>query len=179
MRNLSIFSNTHDFNDIDNGDILLDQPITVNEIINAVKSLKRGKACGNDFLLNEYFIESIDILSSHLCDIFNCILDSGHFPDSWTEGVIIPLHKKGDQNNVNNYRGITLVSCFSKMFTSIINKRITNYCEENCILSDAQFGFRKGKSTINALFVLSSIVQNYVDHNKRLYCVFVDFKKSF
>jgi uncharacterized protein YlzI (FlbEa/FlbD family) len=41
---------------------LLDQPITVNEIINAVNSLKRDKACGNDFLLNEYFIESIDIL---------------------------------------------------------------------------------------------------------------------
>jgi hypothetical protein len=67
----------------------------------------------------------------------------------------------------------------SKIFTSIINKRIYSYCEENCLLSDAQFGFRKGKSTVDALFVLSSIVQKYINDNKRLYCVFVDFKKAF
>jgi hypothetical protein len=73
----------------------LDKPYTVDEIIGAVKSLKRGRYPGKDFLLNEYFIESIDILTSHICYIFNCLLDTGFFPDSWTEGIIIPLHKKG------------------------------------------------------------------------------------
>ena len=94
----------------------LDQPITVNEVLNACKHLKRNKASGGDCILNEYFIECIDILSSHLCDVFNSILTSGYFPEKWTEGIIIPLHKKGPEDDVNNYRGITLISCFSKLF---------------------------------------------------------------
>jgi len=61
------------------------------------------------------------------------------------------LHKKGDPNDVNNYRGITLVSSFSKMFTSILNKRVNDWVENNNIVSDAQFGFRKGRSTVDAI----------------------------
>lgn len=157
----------------------LDEPITCSEILSAVKSLKRNKAYGNDCLLNEYFIESIDILSSHICDLFNCILNSGCFPDKWTEGIIIPLHKKGNQNDVNNYRGITLVSCLSKLFTTVINRRIEKFCNEHNTISDAQFGFRKGRSTVDAIFILNSLVQKYLNDNKRLYVIFVDMMKCF
>ena len=143
----------------------LDQPITVAEILSACKRLKSGKASGSDFLLNEYFMESIDILGSHLCDIFKAILTSGYFPDKWTEGVIIPIHKKGSINDANNYRGITLVSCLSKLFTTILNKRIETFCNENDIISDAQFGFRKGGSTVDAIFVSMMIIQNYLCNN--------------
>ena len=173
------FSANHDFNDVNSVFPELNNYITVEEVIKAVKQLKKGKSGGNDLLINEYFIESCDILSSHMCDIFNAILDSGYFPDKWTEGVIIPLYKKGDKDDVNNYRGITLVSCLSKIFTTILNKRIVSYCEQNNVLSDCQFGFRKGKSTVDALFILNSIVQKYLNEKKRLYCVFVDFKKAF
>ena len=116
-------------------------------------------------------------MSAHLCDVFNGIFVSGFFPDKWTEGVIIPLHKKGAVNDVNNYRGITLVSCFSKLFTTILNKRIETFCNANTIISDAQFGFRKGYSTVDAIFILMSIVQNYLNENKRLYVIYVDMFK--
>jgi len=95
----------------------LDNPITIDEIKNAIKSLKCGKAFGNDCILNEYFIECADILAMHLCDLFNGILNSCFYPTSWTEGAIIPIHTKGPTNDVNNDRGITIVSCFSKRFT--------------------------------------------------------------
>ena len=58
----------------------LNDPITIPELLIAVKTLKQGKAAGNDCLLNEYFIESIDILCSHVCDIFNNILNTGCYP---------------------------------------------------------------------------------------------------
>ena len=157
----------------------LDNRITTEEIINAVKSLKRNKAYGCDHLLNEYFIETIDILSGHLCDIFNTIIDSGFFPEQWTKGIIIPLHKKGSTVDVNNYRGITLVSCLSKIFTTVLNKRIEHVCEQNNIISDAQFGFHKGRSTVDAIFILLSLVHNYLFENKRLYVIFVDMMKCF
>ena len=58
--------------------------------------------------------------------IFNLIFSTGLFPDTWSQGLIIPIHKTGDKMNPDNYRGITLLSCFGKRFTSIINDRITN-----------------------------------------------------
>ena len=173
------FSTQHNFNDLNCSYEDLDRKITVNEIIEAVKCLKREKSIGSDYLLNEYFIESIDILSLHICDIFNAILESGFFPDKWTEGVIVPLHKKGDKNDANNYRGITLLSCLSKIFTAILNKRIVTFCKDNNVISDAQFGFQKGKSTVDAIFILTTLIQKYLNENKRLYCAFVDFKKAF
>ena len=94
---------------------------------------------------NEYFIETIDILLPFICDIFNVVLDSGVFPDSWRKGIVIPLHKKGDKNDVNNYRGITVLSCFSKLFTNVLNNRVVTFCNSNTCISDAQFGFKNHK----------------------------------
>lgn len=92
-----MFANTQDFNDLNCTFDELDSHISVQEVIDAVKCLKRDKAAGSDAILNEYLVESIDILSSHISDIFNAILDSGYFPDKWTEGTIIPLYKRAIQ----------------------------------------------------------------------------------
>ncbi len=173
------FCTNHDFNaDADyNGE--LDFPISVDEVTKAIKRLKRNKAYGIDCLLNEYFIECSDILSPYICKIFNAILVSGVFPESWADGIIIPLFKKGDRCSVANYRGITLLSCFSKLFNTLLNARITSFCEKYNLISDAQFGFRKGLSTTDAIFSLLSVVQNYLNNNKRLYVAFIDLKKCF
>ena len=72
----------------------LNSDISADEVYKVVRSLKTNKSCAQDGLLNEYFIESIDILCPYMVDIFNAILDSGYFPELWTKGVIVPLHKK-------------------------------------------------------------------------------------
>ena len=143
------------------------------------KSLKRNKAHARDNLLNEYFIETIDILVGHIAIVFNAILDSGFFPDIWSEGTIIPLFKKNDINNVNNYRGITLISCFSKKFTGVLNNRISKWVEENNIVSDSQFGFRKNNSTVDAIFILNAVINRVLNNKGRLYCAFIDLKSAF
>ena len=98
-------------------------------------------------MLNKYFIKLIDIFSSHLVDIFSCILNSGHISDNGSDGTVIPIFKKNDPNEIHNCRGITLVSCFSKVFTGILNKRIIDWVVTNDVISDAQFGFRKERFT--------------------------------
>jgi hypothetical protein len=157
----------------------LDNPITYDEVCKAIKLIKTRKSPGTDKLLNEYFIEACDILAGHITVIFNFILNTGNFPIAWTKGIIVPLHKKGDKSDIKNYRGITLLSNFAKLFTCVLNQRISKWCEENNTISDAQFGFRKGRSTVDAVFVLYSIIENYVNSNKRLYCCFVDMKRCF
>lgn len=173
------FCETFDFVNSSSAFDELDSLITCNEIKYAINHLKRNKSFAGDQMLNEYFIEASDILMSHMCDIFNAILSSGFFPEQWMEGIIIPLFKKNDPNDVNNYRGITLVSCMSKIFTSIINKRVVDWSEANNVVSDAQFGFRKGRSTIDAIFVLNALINKVLNNNDRLYCAFIDFKKAF
>ena len=68
----------------------LDFPITVEEILSAIKQLKRNKSHGIDNVSNEYFIECSDILSPYLSKLFNAVLDSCCFPDVWSEGIVIP-----------------------------------------------------------------------------------------
>ena len=173
------FCQTNDFESQDCNFEALDKPITFEEVKEVINSLKRNKSFAGDKLLNEYFIESLDILSSHLVDIFNAILNSGYFPNQWSEDIIVPLFKKNDPCDVNNYSGITLVSCFSKLFTGILNNRVTKWAEHNSILSDSQFGFRKGRSTTDAIFVLNAIIQKILNEKGRLFCAFIDLKRAF
>ena len=82
------------------------------------------------------------MISKPLEILFNYIMDKKCFPRSWASGVIIPIHKRGDITDPNNYRGITLISCFAKLFTSILNERLKQWAETNDILTDAHFGFK-------------------------------------
>lgn len=125
------------------------------------------------------FIEASYILSGYIVDIFNKILGTGVFPESWTRGLIIPIHKKGSKLEAKNYRGITLLNNLSKLFTSVLNNRILQWCDYYDKISDSQFGFRKGRSTIDAVFILNSLINSYLNINKRLYCTFVDLKQCF
>ena len=91
--------------------------------------------------------------------MFNAILNPGPFPDKWSEGIIVPIFKKNYPKHVNNYRGITLMSTFSNIYTGTLNKKLNTWVENNYISSDSLFGFRKGRSTVDAIFVLNAIIQ--------------------
>ena len=93
--------------------------------------------------------------------------------------IIVPLFKKNDPNDINNYRGITLVSCFSKIFTGVLSNRLKKWAENNDVLSDWQFGFRKCRSTTDAIFVLNAIIQKILNEKGRLFCAFIDLNKAF
>ena len=158
----------------------LDKDFVVEEVISAINCLKRGKSAGIDSLLPEMFIECKAFLSPLLCKLFNYIYTNSLYPASWTKGVIVPVPKKGDLSDVNNYRGITLTSIFSKIFSILLDNRLRKWAENNNVLHDCQYGFRKQRSTVDCIFILSCIIDKAVKREKRkLYCSFVDFKKAF
>ena len=92
---------------------------------------------------------------------------------------LIPVHKKGEYSDPNNYRGISLISCIAKLFTTILNKRLLKWGAANDVLTDAQFGFRPGFGTIDAIFALEALICSTLSKGKRLYCCFVDYKRAF
>ena len=157
----------------------LDLPISLEEIQNGIKQLKLGKSGGPDRFINEFLIYGKDILSSFLQKMFNTLFNKGYFPASWSEGYVVPIHKKGNIDRVENDRGITLLSVIGKFFTRILNNRLTQWAEDYYIYIEAQAGFRSGMSTTDNSFVLHGVITHLLNEGKRLYCGFVDFSKAF
>ena len=92
---------------------------------------------------------------------------------------IISLFKKGDVNNPNNYRGISLCDVTSKIYSSIINTRLQKWIEENNCTGEHQAGFKKNYSTVDHVFTLLAAVQKQLVNNKKMYVAFIDFEKAF
>ena len=112
--------------------------------------------------------------------LFNLVFDTGLIPESWLVGNILPIYKhKGNIQSPENYRPITLLSCLGKLFTAIINKRLNDFSNDKHVILDCQAGFRKGYSTSDNIFIINSLIDILKSRNKKLFCVFVDFKQAF
>ena len=109
-----------------------------------------------------------------LATIFNNIWQDEQAPDEWNHDLIVKLKKKGDLGNCDNWRGITLLSLTSKIFSRIILKRLQDALEKD--LRQEQAGFRKGKSCIDQIFVLRQILEQ---SDSSLYVNFIDYQKAF
>ena len=108
----------------------LDAEISLSEIMKGICLSKNGKRSGPDLLLNEFIKYGNENLMQYLYCLFNKSFAIGYFPDSWGDGFIVPLHKKGSTDNVENYRGITLLSIVSKLFSNILNLRLDKWAEK-------------------------------------------------
>jgi len=157
----------------------LDAEISQEEILKSIKSLKLNKSGGPDIYVNEFFIHGSSYLLPYLTKLFNVCLNSGYFPEKWSEGFVVPIHKSGDTNDPSNYRGITLLSTLGKLFTSILNNRLDEWAESNFVYIEAQAGFRKGMGTVDNIFILHNVINHCLNNGDKLFCAFVDFKKAF
>ena len=167
-------------NDMEIQDEELNKPITLDEVELMINKLKNSKACGKDMVRNEFLKCSPLGIRKIIVNLFNIVLESGIVPSEWCVGVIIPIFKnKGESTNPDNYRGITLLSCLGKLFTSVLHHRISTFLDDSCRLGEEQAGFRSKYSTIDHVFVLKSIVDFYLQKRKRLYCAFIDYRKAF
>ena len=160
-------------------DILLDSVITLDELNFALKNLKNDKSPGSDKIINEFLKYNTDLFKKTILKIFNVLFDKGYFPDVWSTGLIIPIFKAGDEHDVNNYRGISLLSCVGKLFTCIINNRLNKWAESQNVFDQSQYGFRDKKSTVDAMFILQSVVDTFLENGNMLYVSFIDLKKAF
>uniref|UniRef100_A0A8C2AI13 Reverse transcriptase n=1 Tax=Cyprinus carpio TaxID=7962 RepID=A0A8C2AI13_CYPCA len=117
--------NNHDTT-VFNRDEILDSNIMYNEVFKAIMSMSNGKAPGPDGIIIEMIKVALHTLCPIMLSLYNKILETGDFPESWCEAVICPLYKNGDKNDVANYRGISLLNVLGKIFTKILNTRLLN-----------------------------------------------------
>ena len=134
-----------------NSNTLFLDPIHRNEIIDIVSNLNNKKSAGHDNINNFLLKGIITSIVDPIVYIFNLSLSSGIVPDSMKIAKVIPLFKKGDKEDINNYRPISLLSTISKVLEKIMYTRTIKFLTKYEIFSNLQFGFRKKHSTTHAL----------------------------
>ena len=153
----------------------LNQNISLQEIQKVIMNAKNGKSSGVDNI--PYDVLKFPTVIPVLCSLFQLIFDTSIIPSLWRKAIIFPILKdpSSDRRIPMNYRGISLLSCISKLYSAFINNRLTKYLEDNELLSDEQNGFRSGRSCEDHVFTLNSIIRN----NSTLFATFIDLKKAF
>ena len=125
----------------------LDFSITQNEVRKAIDKLKNKKSPGIDGILNEMLKCSSETLTPTITKLFNKLLCNGLFPKYWSHGLISSIFKDNNPKDPSNYRGLTLCSCFGKLFTSVLNSRLYKFMKDRNLLSKEQIGFKIGTRT--------------------------------
>ncbi|UYV62957.1 hypothetical protein LAZ67_2002616, partial [Cordylochernes scorpioides] len=158
----------------------LDCEISLTEVTKEISKLGKNKATGLDEIPNEAIKYLLEEHTIYLRNLFNKILGTSQVPQEWTKTIIHPIFKNGDPDNPSNYRGISLISNLSKLFTSILKTRLNDWMERKSILAENQAGFRKGYSCQDHIFTLVSLIQMTLSRRRgKLYAFFIDLRKAF
>ena len=120
--------------------------------------------------------EEIVVPLSHL---INSSMKTGIFPDAMKTAVVTPIYKNGAKNNITNYRPVSVLSAFSKLFERAMCNRLTNYLEKNNILDKHQYGFRKGHSTDLAMVTVNDYILKALEDKDSVLAVYMDLSKAF
>ena len=157
----------------------LDRPFTVEEITKTIKCLNRNKSADFTGNVADFLIDGCSFLAPYLTIVFNKIFETGIYPSLWAEGVIVPIHKKGEKTNPANYRCITLVNILVKLFSLALRNRLNLWSENDNFFNSSQFGFRDKCSTVDCIFLLHTVIQKVFLNKRKLYCAFIDYEKAF
>ena len=152
---------------------------TPNEIENIINNLNVRKASGADDLSVSVLKRLNKLLSPILSDLVNQAFEAGVYPDSLKLAKVIPLHKGGIDNDPNNFRPISILSNLNKIVEKVIYPRLYKFFEKYNIISDKQFGFRKGLSTTMATTEFLENILGSLDQGKATCAMFVDLSKAF
>ena len=143
------------------------------------KLLNTSKASGPDFVHAKLLKDGAQILSKHLCKLFNMSLSSSYFPEQWKLGNVVPVFKKGDKTDPSNYRPISLLCCMGKVFEKCVFKHLHNYLVSHNLITKVQSGFTPGDSAVFQLADLYNTFAGAIDDGKEIRVVFCDISKAF
>lgn len=154
--------------------------LTSSDEVNAViSSLKSSAATGYDGVSAKFIKKYSDRLAPILVKHINICFESYYFPNCLKKAIVTPIHKTGDSTDPLNYRPISILSSFSKIFERIIRDRLAFFISSNNILHPEQYGFEKTSSPTSACLALNDFVTKNVDSGKYTACLFIDMQKAF
>ena len=163
-------------NNVNNSIVIFD--VSCDEVKNIIRSLKNSSAGHDEFptfvgkLCVDSYIEPLTFL-------INYSLKTGVFPSELKLARMVPIFKAGDSSALTNYRPISVLTFFAKVFEKIVYNKLLNFISDNNILYDHQYGFRKGRSTQQAIITLVDKVTKSQDIGDIVITLLIDLKKAF
>lgn len=154
-------------------------PVSNEELIMHIKSLKNNAAPGPDGITSKLIKKFHKFLLEPLKFIINLCFETGRVPKCFKTSIVTPIHKSDDKAKITNYRPITVINNFSKIFEKCLRDRLYEFYVNNNILSKNQFGFCSGLSTTDAICELTGHITNNLDTHKKCLSVFLDLAKAF
>jgi hypothetical protein len=155
------------------------ESIDPQDIYNVITKLASKNSSGPDIFNIQLISKHILILTPLLCHIYNISISTGVFPKALKIAKVIPIYKKGVHTTMGNYRPISLLSTFSKIFETIISSRLHSFFTKYRIFNDYQFGFRPKYSTKLALLNSVDEILLLLDQKHYVAGIFFDFAKAF
>ena len=155
------------------------QPVTEAEIGNIIHNFKNKTSTDTDNLCMDFIKKIAEHITKPITYLCNRIFIDGKFPSRLKSAKIKPLYKSGIKSSFSNYRPISLLPQLSKIIEKAIQIRLVQFIEKHKLLNKNQFGFRKNKSTVDALALLTDKISLCFDKNAYGVGVFVDLKKAF
>jgi hypothetical protein len=129
---------------------------------------------------NEAWMYGTDGMVERMVELMNGVWRGEGFPADWREVVICPIFKKSEKNRAENYRGITLLNTGYKLYASVLSERMKREIEEKGVLPDSQAGFRRGRGTVDNVYILDHLARNELrKKGGRMCALFIDFKAAF
>ena len=151
-------------------------PCDEEEIVKIICGLENGKASDIPVIVLKKVSNS---LSKHLSEFLNGFMRNGIFPSILKTGCITPIYKKGDPRHLDNYRPVSTLPIFGKIYEKIIYNRLYDYLSAMNIIYSRQFGFRKMHSTSHAINYSVNKILNETEQKKHVIGIFIDLSKAF
>jgi len=149
----------------------------VSEINELLMSLNTKKATGPDSIPPKIVKLSANVIDAHLCNIINMSIETSSFPDDAKLASVVPIYKKKCRQKMENYRPVSILNCFSKIFERFIHNSITPFVEN--LLSESVSAYRKN---YNSSHVLIKLIENWkksLDNKMLVGAVLMDLSKAF
>jgi hypothetical protein len=154
--------------------------ITAEEVERQIRKLKKRKAPGRVGVQNKAWMYGTERMVDRMVELMNGVWRGKGFPVDWREGVICPIFKKGEKNRAESYRGITLLNTGYKLYASVSSERMKREIDEKGVLPDSQARFRKGRGTMDNVYILDHLTRNELrKKGGRMCALFVDFRAAF
>ena len=154
------------------------EPTTENEVKRIIMQSKAVNP-GPDGIPMKIIKNNVNYLSPVISSLCNKSLNEGVFPKIHKSGIIVPIYKSKDKDDISNYRPICLLNAISKILEKVVANRIIAHLEDNNLLSNAQYAYRKNRSTeLATTKFVNDIIDNF-DNNKYTLSVFLDLTKAF
>ena len=177
--NSDVDINLHDDEIFGNVNSLTSFEITTDSVGKIIRSLDTNKSMGPDGISARILKEGVDSLSYALTKIFNKSLADSVVPDDWKLANVVPIHKKGNRELVENYRPISLTSVVCRIMEKVVKYELTGFLNSYKLIRKSQHGFTKNRSCLTNLLEYLEYVTSIVDSGDAADVVYLDFSKAF